>query len=1321
MATQNTRDVELRISATTSGDEQIRLLAQQLQALAKEGGDAAPEFQRLAGEIQKIAEQTKAVQTIETLQTEIEQTGTKVAEAAGKVERLGTAFQEQAQKTDAFRQNQSEARAAVEATEQKLRAVQGALNVFRASQDSAAKSTDEYKARVVELRTEVASLENQLKDQKALVSTRTEVREVEKALKDAAKAYEAAKAEAAAFEAEVSKQKAALDSAQQALAKTGVTTTDIAKAQEQIKSALTATRTEIDKQATSFAEAKAEAEAFAAVGVKSSKSVTEEINRINAALDRLKNDSNVSAADLARAFDAAQERIKRLTGELNQATAAQKAQAAAAQQAAQAAQAQANALKQQADAAGKALDEAFGKTGVRSAQAIQKEIDDIIAALAKLRTDSSVTGADFDRAFASAQGRLQKLQGELNGLPDSLNKTGKSTEYVTAAFRQFAAIYGGIELGTQFIQANVQLETLRRSLTLVTGSTQAAAQQIELLRTVANTSGISIGEISSSFVKFQAALNGANVPLETTESLFRAVVNASGQLGLSSQKTSLILDALAQTANKGVVSMEELRQQLGDSLPGALDLTAKGLGITTSELVTLVENGRLLSADFLPALRDALVNSFGDGTKSVEGLGASIARFKNQLTELAQAIGDSGGGAGLIAALKGLGIVAGAIGVGLNTIFGTLATRVRQLGTVIAAIATRDFKNLRAELSRIEEENIQSLANVAQKYRDFVFESDKVAVSQKKTTDAVVETGKAVEQSAVSFQTSSAAQLAAAGAATKNAAAQTAAGAAAKTAGDAAGAAGNQWVQLSVQYEKDIKLASEQIKVSETLAAAKRLEGQARQEIADIAGNEAEKVRVAAEAKTEEAAALARVAEARKVEVSLLEAQRSQLQGLITSLGDAGGARTAEIEKINQAIAAKGAEAEKAAQAAQALQREALARQTAVRTYTDNSAALQTLATAYDTAQKAVVAAEAALSKGVGTAEQVTGAKQRAAVAEALYRDAVADTTKNLDANIRLQQAKLAVTEGQIGVEKLKLQNEIETAKAMGQSALVLEKTIQLKELDIKVIQAKNVALAAEARAAIQAAENDKQSLIATNALTEVKKKEIEARILAAKAKLLEVDRNGELIKGFEREIELMRIRGQVSSDGANRFVADRGKEVSALDRVKEASEKAAEAERKRLNVDKEGFTLDRSGNRLSMELPTWLSIFNQLKGRGLPDDAARSIANEFVESNGNVQNFNNQAQLKYGGAGSTIGFAVDRAAEKYLRNASEGGPVIPQSAFAPQAQVAPVAQAPSQVYTVNINLGGRTTAINTASDADAQALTSLLQSLGNSASRTGP
>ena len=91
-------------------------------------------------------------------------------------------------------------------------------------------------------------------------------------------------------------------------------------------------------------------------------------------------------------------------------------------------------------------------------------------------------------------------------------------------------------------------------------------------------------------------------------------------MGMSADRVALALDALGQMASKGTVSMEELRQQLGDSLPGATAIAAKGLGLTTSELTKLVESGQLSTEQFFPAFRRGLEETFGSAENNVTGL-----------------------------------------------------------------------------------------------------------------------------------------------------------------------------------------------------------------------------------------------------------------------------------------------------------------------------------------------------------------------------------------------------------------------------------------------------------------------------------------------------------------------------------------------------------------------------------------------------------------------------------------------------------------------------------------------------------------------------
>ena len=128
-------------------------------------------------------------------------------------------------------------------------------------------------------------------------------------------------------------------------------------------------------------------------------------------------------------------------------------------------------------------------------------------------------------------------------------------------------------------------------------------------------------------------------------------------MGLSGERVSLVLQALGQMAAKGTVSMEELRQQLGESLPGALSLSAKGLGLTEAQLIKLVESGGLAARDLFPALAKSLREMQGE----TEGVTSSWERLKNALTISSQNAGDAGGMPLLTLSIKALGAVVAAV------------------------------------------------------------------------------------------------------------------------------------------------------------------------------------------------------------------------------------------------------------------------------------------------------------------------------------------------------------------------------------------------------------------------------------------------------------------------------------------------------------------------------------------------------------------------------------------------------------------------------------------------------------------------------------
>lgn len=87
------------------------------------------------------------------------------------------------------------------------------------------------------------------------------------------------------------------------------------------------------------------------------------------------------------------------------------------------------------------------------------------------------------------------------------------------------------------------------------------------------------------------------------------------------------------------------------------------------------------------------------------------------------------------------------------------------------------------------------------------------------------------------------------------------------------------------------------------------------------------------------------------------------------------------------------------------------------------------------------------------------------------------------------------------------------------------------------------------------------------------------------------------------------------------------------------------------LVTDSQGFAADERGNTIVAggNLSTLTGIAAFLKAAGVDDDAAaRSIAREFANAQGEVQYFNSPGLRKYGGEFSTISDALLKAAERY-------------------------------------------------------------------------
>lgn len=192
---------------------------------------------------------------------------------------------------------------------------------------------------------------------------------------------------------------------------------------------------------------------------------------------------------------------------------------------------------------------------------------------------------------------------------------------------------------SQVIDTGMKLQQLTLSFKAISGSTEGAAQEMGFIRKEASRLGQDAMSLADAYKGIAAAAKGTSLEGKGVREVFSAVSEAATVLGLSSEQTGRSLYALSQMISKGKVSSEELRQQLGENLPGAFNIAAEAMGMTTQEFDKMLSEGKILTEDFLPKFAGLLHEKYsGSVADSANSARAASNRLANAFMELQDAV-----------------------------------------------------------------------------------------------------------------------------------------------------------------------------------------------------------------------------------------------------------------------------------------------------------------------------------------------------------------------------------------------------------------------------------------------------------------------------------------------------------------------------------------------------------------------------------------------------------------------------------------------------------------------------------------------------------
>lgn len=313
----------------------------------------------------------------------------------------------------------------------------------------------------------------------------------------------------------------------------------------------------------------------------------------------------------------------------------------------------------------KSLSKAGGDTGAltnslnaqraaiaQQAAALQKagiDTNALAAAQSRLKTQVDQTTRTFrgQSAAIGAAAANRQAAAAAAELANATRASGIAAQQSQAQFARYAAALLSVGAAVKGIgaitTAGMKIEALESTLLFATGSAEKAADAYAFVREEAMRLGLPLEVLGKQFAQISAASQGTTLQGDGVRKVFTSIASAARVMGLQTFQVERALLAVQQMMSKGSVQTEELRGQLGEQIPGAFNIAARAMNVTTGELATMLKAGEVVAEDFLPKFAEELQRTVDPAVpRAMKTYAAEVERLKNTFTIFLQEVGKSG-------------------------------------------------------------------------------------------------------------------------------------------------------------------------------------------------------------------------------------------------------------------------------------------------------------------------------------------------------------------------------------------------------------------------------------------------------------------------------------------------------------------------------------------------------------------------------------------------------------------------------------------------------------------------------------------------------
>lgn len=247
---------------------------------------------------------------------------------------------------------------------------------------------------------------------------------------------------------------------------------------------------------------------------------------------------------------------------------------------------------------------------------------------------------NLGRAVVLVEGPLSGLGARMTVLSALFESSAMKMALFIAGAATAAAGLGYAAVAA--VKATIQWQQWEATMVAASGSATLVAEDMEYIIKQSNKFGMSLSSTIPAWTNFATAARLSGMSVDEQRTTFEAFMTAGSALHWSVQSVGRAFLALEQIMSKGKPQMQEVRLQLGQVLPGAFAIAARGMKMHTAELSKAMEQGKIDAKDFVLALSDATEKAYR--AASVQGrtsITSDLQRFNNQAFLLSKSFDDA--------------------------------------------------------------------------------------------------------------------------------------------------------------------------------------------------------------------------------------------------------------------------------------------------------------------------------------------------------------------------------------------------------------------------------------------------------------------------------------------------------------------------------------------------------------------------------------------------------------------------------------------------------------------------------------------------------